>query len=681
MKKKLIILIAGFLGVALFIIGPFGMESRRTVSDFLYLALAASHLLWAVATLHRRRLHGLIKVPDSTAAPAPTRAPEILVSVTLIFALFSYIFATNANMDYVQRFAESGGNLRLAPDSLTERLNSLLRFCPFLLADFFFIVVQGTQKLRQTPKFALPETIQTFALPITLISSFLYTAALPSFVKLEGLGFLAYLCVVPVFLVLAYAPKWWGVAYGTVFGVIQTMLTNHWLGTFSLVSLQLITGVYLLFFALFMTAAVGLFKRFGQRALLLLPLLWIVFDYLRSLGFVGYPWGFLGVSQYAFPQLIQIASVTGIWGITLIVLMANGVLAFTMISIAERGWKIKKLIRLPALFLLAYAGFTIFGLLSIQTQKQRAADAQTVKIALVQQNADPRKHNYKEVFEVLKSQTDKSMADKPDLIVWSETAFVPNIRRWSEMDPGRYPYARLVNEFLAYQKSLGTWLLTGNDDYELTALDDGEGERFEYNAAVLFNPSGDRVDTYRKIHLVPFTEYFPFKESLQKLYEWLKNSDVFLWEPGTDRVVFEHPLVRFSTPICFEDGFPRDVRAFVNQGAELIINISNDYWSLTEVEAQQHFANALFRAVENRRPMLRASASGVTCGVDTTGRVIARLPFYEEGFLITEVQAGVAGHTLYTRFGDWLPLLSATFLALLFLTSVFRRLTKKGDNQ
>jgi apolipoprotein N-acyltransferase len=273
------------------------------------------------------------------------------------------------------------------------------------------------------------------------------------------------------------------------------------------------------------------------------------------------------------------------------------------------------------------------------------------------------------------------MAYQPDLVVWSETAFVPNIRRWSQMDPARYPYARLVNRFLDYQKILNVWLLTGNDDYELIELDDGETERYEYNAAVFFDPAGNRVKTYRKIHLVPFTEYFPFKESFPKFYEWLRNSDVYLWEPGTERVVFEHPLVRFSTPICFEDGFPSDIRWFVRAGAELIINISNDYWSLTEVEAQQHFTNALFRAVENRRPMLRASASGVTSGVDTTGRIIDRLPFYEEGFLVTEVRTGATGLTLYARFGDWLPLVSASLLALAFVAKLFGRAIKKGDRR
>ena len=117
----------------------------------------------------------------------------------------------------------------------------------------------------------------------------------------------------------------------------------------------------------------------------------------------------------------------------------------------------------------------------------------------------------------------------------------------------------------------------------------------------------------------------------------LLSFDAYLWEPGDRRVVFHHPLFAFSTPICFEDVFPDDVRRFVREGAEVILNLSNDYWSLTEAEGMQHAANAVFRAVENGRPIARAAASGLTCMVDTHGRITARSPFYTESFLVVDV--------------------------------------------
>ena len=163
---------------------------------------------------------------------------------------------------------------------------------------------------------------------------------------------------------------------------------------------------------------------------------------------------------------------------------------------------------------------------------------------------------------------------------------------------------------------------------------------------------------------MPFTEYFPWKEQLPGLYDLLMRFDVHLWEPGTRRVVFRVPGASFSTPICFEDAFPGEVREFVRAGAGLIVNLSNDFWSLTEVEAMQHAANAVFRAVENGRPMVRATASGLTCVVDAVGRIVARAPLYEEAVIVADVRPGTGRATPYTRWGDWFPVALAVLLAL-----------------
>jgi len=162
------------------------------------------------------------------------------------------------------------------------------------------------------------------------------------------------------------------------------------------------------------------------------------------------------------------------------------------------------------------------------------------------------------------------------------------------------------------------------------------------------------------------------------MYELLLNFDVNFWSPGTEPVVFEHPKFTFSTPICFEDSFPKDVRRFVRAGADVILNLSNDFWSLTNVEAKQHFVNAIFRAVENRRHFLRATASGVTSHVTPAGRVVSSLPYYEEGFLITQIpvirgQDGPSGGrtAVYTALGDWFPYLCMTVLGMVLLYRIF----------
>jgi apolipoprotein N-acyltransferase len=292
-------------------------------------------------------------------------------------------------------------------------------------------------------------------------------------------------------------------------------------------------------------------------------------------------------------------------------------------------------------------------------------------MALIQQNSDPRKDDYAETWQTLRRLSEEALRQKPDLLVWSETAFVPNIRRWGALAPDEHPFAALVHELLAWQRGTGVWLLTGNDDYDLRGTD-GE-ERVDYNASILFSPSGERVETYHKIRLVPFTEHFPWKEQLPGLYALLMRFDVHLWEPGTRRVVFRIPGAAFSTPICFEDAFPGEVRAFVKEGAGIIVNLSNDYWSLTEVEAMQHAANAVFRAVENCRPLVRAAASGFTGVVDPVGRIIERAPLYEEAVIVADVSPVGGRATPYTRWGDWFPPAMVLLLAAVLAAGLLGR--------
>jgi apolipoprotein N-acyltransferase len=301
-----------------------------------------------------------------------------------------------------------------------------------------------------------------------------------------------------------------------------------------------------------------------------------------------------------------------------------------------------------------------------------AATEELARVALIQQNSDPRKHEYRETLSTLMRLTDEALAENPDIVVWSETAFVPNIRRWSEEDPRRYTLARLVERFLDYQAGVGNYLVTGNDDYQRVLDDEGEEvDRLNYNAAVFFGPDGERLETYHKIRLVPFTEHFPYEDTLPWVYNLLLEFDVNFWEPGEEKTVFEHPKFRFSTPICFEDVFPNEVRGFVRNGAEVIVNLSNDYWSLTPVQAKQHFLGSMFRTIENRRPMVRATASGLTAHVDRWGRILATAPYYEEAYLVTDVRIPADRVTTsYTRFGDWFPVAGGAAAILIALLSV-----------
>ncbi len=675
-------LAAAAVEAALALWGPWALpRSRLVTSDYLLLVLAALHAAAGLLSL---------AVPRGRQGPFLRLAlSELLFLLGLVFFLFAYIFALNANMDYVQRFFSGGAKVRLALDTRAERLAAAVRYLPMLAADLaaylwsrlsarapagrsWGAAAAGAEARR------VAGGARQWALPLVLLSVALTVLSFPSFAVLDGLGFLCFAALIPLFLVVESCPLFAGWLYLTAYGVLQGMLVSFWLGTFSLVTLQLVTGFFLLAHGLFFLPALWLVRRLSCLRFLALALAWVLFEYLRSLGYWGYPWGLWGTAPYPLLTLLQTASLAGVWGVSLVVVLLNAGAASALAGALRREspWPGARALLVSAAVLLGCLGFGI----ARRDELDRQPVARSVRVALVQQNSDPRKDDYERTFAVLRRLTDEALAApslRPELVVWSETAFVPNIRRWSREDPEKFPLARLTREFRDYQRGLGVWLLTGNDDYELSTGPAGEEVRRDYNAAVLFDPQGRRAMTYHKMHLVPFSEYFPFKQSLPGVYRWLLDFDVYLWEPGGERVIFRHPRFSFFTPICFEDSFPGDIRRFVQEGADAIVNISNDYWSLTEVEAKQHSVNSSLRAVENARPLLRATASGLTGYWDVDASLLASVPYYQERSLVVDVTFRPAEVTLYTRWGDWLPQCGAAALALLALLSFFPRVRRR----
>ena len=232
---------------------------------------------------------------------------ESLLSVGLLFFLFRYIFAANANMDYVQRFIASGGELNLAIDTSTERTIVALRFGPSLLSVFLLYLFFAARQHR-------------YELLLTLLSVGLSTLSLPSAISTSGIGVLGWIGIVPLLFVLWRGNLKTILFYGVTYGVLTTVSVNYWLGTFSLVSLGAVTVIYLVYYTVFMLVfgTVILLFRDSSPALrvFLTAALWTMFEYVRSVGFLAYPWGLVAHSQYTNLWLIQISEITGVWGVT-----------------------------------------------------------------------------------------------------------------------------------------------------------------------------------------------------------------------------------------------------------------------------------------------------------------------------------------------------------------------------
>jgi apolipoprotein N-acyltransferase len=502
-------------------------------------------------------------------------------------------------------------------------------------------------------------------LGLVLLGDLLFAGAFPNLFIEKGFPLFAWFAYIPVFILLRRvslgASFFWGALYGyTAYGIF-----NYWLSVFHPLAGLIVGLLYLVYLGVlffFLKLAELLFPR---RAYMVQWIIWIAYEYLRTRGFLGYSYGITGYSQWTVIPLIQIAGIFGVWGVSALVVFPSAWFAQAFWEFrgpgggipayagAIRGFFLREKLP-PLLWAAALCAALAYGFFSPQDY----AEAPAARIVLVQHNTDPWRGGigeYRSNFEVLRRLSEEALREgpKPDLVVWSETAFVPRIY-WHTTyrdDPSSW---NLVKELLDYLRLQDVPFLIGNDDARKEPPKNPDDDfRVDYNAAMLFE-KGELKTLYRKLHLVPFTEHFPYKKQFPWLYRVLENADTHFWEKGSETTVFSLPGFSFSTPICFEDTFGYLSREFVRRGAEIIVNISNDAWSRSLPAQNQHLSMAVFRSVENRRSMARSTASGQTCGIDPRGRIVALAPPFTESWIEVELPV-MKSRTLYTRYGDYLP--------------------------
>lgn len=523
----------------------------------------------------------------------------------------------------------------------------------------------------ERPESAGNSIIKRFGTDLLLLvlSMLLFSLSFPSFLSIWGWFPLAYVALFPVFIVVR-RNNWLGVLLlGFLYGYGAYALFNFWLTKFhplAHIIVPVIYGVY--FVALFplLKLAGKLYPKLGYLVQLLI---WMTFEYVRTLGFLGYPYGILGYSQYLFLPLIRVSALTGVWGVTALVVFPSVYIgnALRDVSSYKPGvWleAIKDFYRkhrvAPILYGVLFAAAIVYGL----SQKSDFSDQPQWRVALIQQNVDPwhgGQKAYENSFEIhSRLSTESQQKHSPDIVIWSETAFVPGIDWHTRYRTDRDRY-RLVKELREYLNQQQVPFVIGNDDGQLENIGsppvnwDGTLNRVDYNASILY-VDGEIVETYRKLHLVPFTEGFPFEEALPGIYNWLKEADTHFWEKGEEYTIFEVDGVRFSTPICFEDTFGYLSREFVRRGAQVIVNMTNDSWSKSVAAEMQHMNMAVFRAVENKRTVVRATNGGITCTIEPDGRITSMLDPFIESYLVYDVPVYDEQDTLYTKWGDWLAI-------------------------
>lgn len=513
-------------------------------------------------------------------------------------------------------------------------------------------------------------------LGLLLLGAFVFALGFPSIVSQWGWAPLAYISLVPVFIVVhraGWSTIW---AYGLFYGFVTYSVFNYWLLNFHPLAIFIVPVIYAVYFLVLfplLKLADSLFPKYGYLAQLLI---WIGYEYLRLQGYLGYAYGILGYTQYTFIPLIQIADVTGVWGVSAIVafpslLIGNALKRGTEGAVAffRQQW-----IAVVA-FVLVFAGALFYGGMS----QVDYSGSRTWNVAMVQQNIDPWRGGveaYRESLNRLIRQSDRALRDHPEteIVVWSETSFVPSIRYHERLRQSRESY-ELVERLNRYLDEQTVPFIVGNDDAELNRTPQGELERIDYNAVLHFE-NGELQETYRKVHLVPFTEHFPYRRTLPWLHRLLVENNTTFWEEGNEYTVFEAAGVRFSTPICFEDTFGYLPREFVREGAEVLVNMTNDSWSHSVASEMQHMAMAVFRSVENRRTMVRSTNGGMTTSIDPNGKIIDILPPFTEDYLYSEVPIYTDTRTIYTAWGNWFPVTSTILAVVVLVGGILLRVLK-----
>ena len=516
-------------------------------------------------------------------------------------------------------------------------------------------------------------------------SSALFAFSQPGFLVSTGLPFLAYFIFVPLFILVRRISVLFSFLWGGIYGVLNYCIFSYWLWGFHPLAMYIVALEYFFYYMLtipLLKLADIYFPRYG---FIVQWLIWIGYEYIKTLGFLGFSYGLVGYSQWQFIPLIQIASVFGVWGVSALVCFPSAWIAAGIKPNCKepvRNWlhgfrTFAYNERIPALiWCFCVIAALVFGVF-IQRDYE---DLPTARIALIQPNSDPwigGVESYKRDFKTLKKLSDQAITDNPNLalVVWPETAFIPRIDWHYRYREDRNTF-ELVHELLTYLDMQPVPFLIGNDDAIKAVTDERVEDRLDYNAALLFRPKENVVppqpERYRKMHLVPFTEHFPYKKTFPAVYDALIANDTHFWEKGIEPTVFSVNGLEFSVPICFEDTFGYITRRFARHGAKLFVNISNDAWAKSVACQYQHLSMGIFRAVETRVPMVRATASGQTVAISPHGKITAMLSPFIEGYICVDIPVFTTNsNTWYVLLGDALGIaVTVAAVGLLIIGSV-----------
>jgi len=436
---------------------------------------------------------------------------------------------------------------------------------------------------------------------------------------------------------------------GTLFWLFNITKWFSVIGALGIVLLMLYFAVY---FGLFGLAYSCCSRQKPLSKLFLLPSVWVVLEFIRAHLFTGFDWASLGHTQYTNLPVIQIADITGVFGISFIIVMVNVLIKELLTAIfidkTSQGQKTASLLMLSTA--IAVASVLAYGMFRLKpSANQNQADS-GYSIAVIQANIPQELKWEKTAWDGIMEQyiaiTKQVLQHNPDLIIWPETSYPGYLWEDKELFVQLQTFVRRIKIPLL----LGS-VLKEESDY--------------YNSAMLLSINGDINETYRKVHLVPFGEYlplrsiFPFLSNIVPIGDFTAGERWTTFSPDSMKAAGRRSG-EFSVLICFEDTVARLSRKFVLKGARLLVNITNDAWFGDTTAPFMHLQSAVFRTIENRRGLVRAANVGVSCYIDQWGQIVRcvekesggeKRKTYISGHMIIKVDFNEK-LTFYTKYGD-----------------------------
>jgi len=514
---------------------------------------------------------------------------------------------------------------------------------------------------------------ETKRVAAAVVSGLMLTGVFPNL----DLSWLAWCALVPLFLAVSGASAGTGFRLGFTTGLVHYLTLTYWLAhtmtTYG--GLPWILAVPILFLlaaclALFPAAVawiIAISKPTAFFSLILIPSVWAGLEYVRSFLFSGFPWEILGYSQYRLLPLIQIADILGPYGVSFLIVAVNTGITLVIGCLSRGKWFGRpvsgRLIFASTITLvIATVAVVMYGDRRIRFLDSKLTHAPRRTVAAIQGNIpqdvkwDPQFQQATTLKYIELSGTFKTT--KVDLVVWPESAT---------------PFYMYDNPFLTRLvttgiNEIGTDFLIGSP----SALR-RDGKIIYFNSAYLIDKFGRPGERYDKAHLVPFGEYVPFKRYLPFLGKMVAQVGDF--EAGPTGKTLRWGDQRLGVLICYELIFPELARSQVKNGATLLVNLTNDAWYGQTSAPYQHFSMAIFRAVENKRALVRAANTGITGFIDPVGRIQETTGLFITSAIHQPVHL-IDLETIYTRVGDLFAkacLLTAAILSLYFFILRKRR--------